>query len=413
MANRLQSVRTHILPACNFLSKGWEVGIIVLLIAMQSEYGFASFHIGMLAAVFIVSQVTISAFAGRIAHILHSRNVVLLAIGSSAVAWLILIFSRNLVLIYPALAFGGLSSGLFEPIGNSLVAKSSPTNRATAVGHFAACGDMGRIAVGAAAASLAGLIGLTPTFAILLGTTLLAFGLAEVLNRSLPDPTYAEKEEHIELGELLQNRKFRYATLAGIADSFSSASLYLFIPGLLTETKGIVDKHTGWYLGVFFCGYFAGRMGLGRLADRYGSAKLLMISKIAMSVLLVALIFVFGQWPIVALIFLLGIFTRGSSPIVRTMVADSVQDKSNFHNAFGTYSFASRGSSAFCRPIFFFVAGFAGWPVVFYILAGVSLATLYPALKYKKASAKPFPQLLSKTNAVLNVEPESQQSTAA
>jgi MFS family permease len=272
---------------------------------------------------------------------------------------------------------------------------------------------MGRIAVGAAALALTGFIGLTPTFAILLGTTFLAFGLAEVLNRNLPDPTYAEKEEHIELGQLLQNHKFRYATLAGIADSFSSASLYLFIPFLLTETKGIPDSKIGWYIGVFFCGYFAGRLGLGRLADRYGSANTLMASKVAMSALLVAFIFVFGVWTLGVVIFLLGIFTRGSSPIIRTMVADSVQDKSNFHNAFGTYSFASRGSSAFCRPIFMGVGSSAGWPAVFYIAAGVSLATLYPASKYKKAAARPLPHILSEPSTVLSVEQDSQHSSAA
>jgi FSR family fosmidomycin resistance protein-like MFS transporter len=384
--NTPKNLKNHILPVCNFLSKGWEVSILGLLVFMQQKHGFGLSIVGLLSTVFIVSQVAISAFAGKIAHVLHSRNVILLSIVFSAMAWLILIFTGNLTMIFLAFVFGGLSSGLFEPIGNSLVAKSSPRNRAIAIGNFAAFGDMGRIAMAAAAVAIAGFIGLTPTFAILMGTTLFAFGITVIFNRNLADPATEVKEEHIDLGQLLRNSKFCYATLAGIADSFSSASLYIFIPFLLVA-KGILLANTGWYIGVFFCGYFMGRLGLGRLADRYGAANTLMLSKIAMSVLILALIFASGSWPIIGLIFMLGIFTRGSSPIIRTMVADSMDDNTSFHNAFGTYSFASRGSSAICRPIFGYVASSAGIAAVFYIASIASIVTLYPASKYKKNDA--------------------------
>jgi uncharacterized membrane protein YfcA len=90
---------------------------------------------------------------------------------------------------------------------------------------------------------------------------------------------------------------------------------------------------------------------------------------------------------IVVLLYLLGVFTRGSSPIIRAMVADSIDDRVSFHNAFSAYSSASRGSTALCRPVAGFLASLAGVGAVFYMTAAVSLCTLYPAAKYKNLSA--------------------------
>src|ERR1700694_1209371 len=88
--------------------------------------------VGILSTIFIVSQIGISFFAGKIAHAVHGRNVVLLAIAASSLSWLTLFLSYKTGILYLAYVLGGLSSGLFEPIGNSLVARrSSSNNRGT------------------------------------------------------------------------------------------------------------------------------------------------------------------------------------------------------------------------------------------------------------------------------------------
>ena len=73
---------------------------------------------------------------------MRGRNVVLLAISASALSWLTLFLNHREGLLYLSYALGGVSSGLFEPIGNSLIAKgSSIKKRGTAIGNFAAlCG---------------------------------------------------------------------------------------------------------------------------------------------------------------------------------------------------------------------------------------------------------------------------------
>jgi predicted MFS family arabinose efflux permease len=379
---------TTTLSICNFLSKGWEVSILGMLAFLQHEYHLTFYMVGILSTVFIVSQISVSFFAGRIAHAVHSRNVIFLSMAASAVSWLVLFFSGNVEVLYRAYAFGGISSGLFEPIGNSLVAKiSNAKNRGTAIGNFAAYGDMGRIAVVAAATALAGTLGVNGASGVMFASALGALCLAGIYIPRASGADDAETREiPVHLADLRKNRKFCLATAAGIADSFSSASLYIWIPFLLIA-KGIALANTLYFNVIFFAGYMAGRLLLGRLADRHGAPQVLMASKLGMSVLIVLLTLLGGRWEMVALLFFLGVFTRGSSPIIRAMVADSIDERVSFHNAFSAYSSASRGATALCRPVCGFLASCAGIGSVFYMAAAVSLCTLYPAAKYKNGAA--------------------------
>jgi FSR family fosmidomycin resistance protein-like MFS transporter len=343
---------------CNFLSKGWEVSILGFLAFIQKEHGIPLYMVGILSSVFIITQITISFFAGRIAHAIHSRNVVFLSIAASGVSWFALFFSSHLAMLFLAYAFGGVSSGLFEPIGNSLVAKLSPSgNRSTAIGN---------------------------SCLVMFGSSVTALILAYIaIAKTNGEADSVPEEMPVHLGDLLKNRKFCFATAAGIADSFSSASLYIFIPFLLTA-KGIPLENTLYFNVIFFAGYMSGRLLLGRLADKHGAPNILMGSKVAMALLILLLTLVSGSALLLALLFLLGIFTRGSSPIIRAMVADTMDENISFHNAFSAFSSASRGSSALSRPIYGFLASFAGIASVFYLASAVSLLTLYPAAKYKR-----------------------------
>jgi predicted MFS family arabinose efflux permease len=373
-----------ILSVCNFLSKGWEVGILGLLAFLQQRYALSLYVVGILSTVFIVSQIGTSFFAGKIAHAIQSRNVILLAIAASGFGWLTLFFAHHVPALFLAYGLAGIASGLFEPIGVSLIARNSAANgRGKSIGDFSAFGDMGRIAVVAVATALAGWFGVNNACAMLLVTNVAAFILAASF-LGKPDRKAGQKtpKTRIHLRDLLNIRNFRYATLAGITDSFSSASLYIFIPFLLTA-KGISLANTLYFNVIFFGGYMAGRLVLGRIADRCGAPRTLMVSEVFMAALILVLTMASGIAAIVGLLFLLGIFTRGTSPIIRAMVADALDERSNFHDAFSAYSFASRGASAISRPIYGCLA-YSGIASVFYLASAVSLLTLYPAARYAR-----------------------------
>ena len=236
--------------------------------------------------------------------------------------------------------------------------------------------------------ALAGILGVNLSCAVLCVSAVIVFSLvSRAIDATADDDDAVVEEEPVHLGELMENRSFCLATAAGIADSFSSASLYIFIP-LLLKTKGIDLQYTLYFNVIFFAGYMSGRLALGRLADKYGAPRTLMASKIAMAALILLLTLASGSMMLATLLFLLGIFTRGSAPVIRAMVADSMDERSSFHNAFSAFSSASRGASAVSRPIFGFLASYSIFSV-FYTAAAVSLMTLYPAAKYKNLAPSP------------------------
>jgi len=99
-----------ILSICNFLSKGWEVGILGLLAFLQHRFALSLYMIGFLSTVFIVSQISISLFAGKIAHAIQSRNLILLAITASGFGWLTLLFAQHIPALFLAYVLAGLAS---------------------------------------------------------------------------------------------------------------------------------------------------------------------------------------------------------------------------------------------------------------------------------------------------------------
>lgn len=304
-----------VLSICNFFSKGWEVSILGLLAFLLQKYGLSLYLVGILSTVFIVSQVGVSFFAGKIAHAVHSRNVIFLAIASSGSAWLTLFFAHGIPALYVAYGLAGIASGLFEPIGNSLIAKrSAAKNRGAAIGNFAAFGDMGRIAVVAAATALAGWFGVNNACGLLFLSTIVALVLAaSFIAKTAEEQDLIGQPMHVPLHGLLKNGRFRLATLAGITDTFSSASLYIFIPFRLAG-KGIPLDNTLYYNVIFFAGYMAGRLILGRVADRFGAPRTLIVSEILMGALILLLTIASGKATIASVLFVLGLFARGTFP---------------------------------------------------------------------------------------------------
>src|SRR5690242_2342195 len=108
MAQKAASYRNRnnrILCLCNFLSKGWEVSILGFLVFIVDSNKLPLYAVGILSAVFIICQIGVSFFAGKIAHAIHSRNVILLSSGAGSFSWLMLCLSDGMGLLSLAYAF--------------------------------------------------------------------------------------------------------------------------------------------------------------------------------------------------------------------------------------------------------------------------------------------------------------------
>ncbi len=182
--------------------------------------------------------------------------------------------------------------------------------------------------------------------------------------------------------KLMKSPKYLLSLAAGVLDSFSSSSIFIFLPLLLVQ-KNINIASTGFFTALFFGGYFAGRLVLGRLGDRHGRSGVLIVAEVVMGIMMVSLVLTNSYLLLVTNIFLLGVFTRGTVPLIKAMVADGLKD-SEFESGYGLYSSAMRTSNALSRPAYSFVGNFLGIGSIFFVSAVVAILTTVPAYVFYK-----------------------------
>ena len=103
-----------------------------------------------------------------------------------------------------------------------------------------------------------------------------------------------------------------------------------------------------------------------------------------MAVFILLLIILNNLALMITILFFLGIFTRGTSPVVRAMVANSLKERGDFDKGFSFHSFSLNSSIATSRTIYGFAANIFGIASVFYLSALVALFTILPITIYSK-----------------------------
>lgn len=368
-----------------FLVKGWEVSLLLVLPIIKIQGKITVFELGVLAAVFSIFQMMTSLSAGYLAEKFGSKKVMTASILIYALCWLILSTPLNLFSLFIVYLLGGIGQGCFIPLANSQISKMADKNRATELGNFSAFADVGRVVLSTLTTFLIGSFGFLSasiSFGILAATASLFLIRIKLLGNTTKDEV---KSKHkIQIYNLLKIKKFVLAVISGIFDVFASSSLYIFIP-LLLIPKGIAISQVGFISAIFFTGFLFGRVFLGRLADKYGAVKILVFSQISMAILIFFIIFTDNFILISLILFVLGVFTRGTSPVIRAMVAEAVSDKNKFDKAFSLHSFSLNSSSIAARSLYGFSAGIFGISSVFYISAFVAILTLIPLYLYKNS----------------------------
>lgn len=367
-----------------FLIKGWEVSLLLVLPILQTQGKINVFELGILAAFFSLFQIITSLFSGNLAERFGNKRVMTISVLFYTLAWAVFSLPVDFTSLLVVYCLGGVATGSFIPLANSQIAQISDKNRAKELGDFSAFSDVGRVVLTGIVTFMIGNISLfaaSLTFAFLGFISTIVLVRSNILNIRIEEKVTLKP---IKLHHLLKVKKFIFAVLTGMFDVFASASLFIFIP-LLLIPKGINISSVGFLSALFFAGYLAGRVFLGRLADKYGSVKVLVISELLMAALIICLIFTSDFILVSAILFILGIFTRGTSPVIRAMMADSVFEKHRFDKAFSIHSFALTSSNVASRSVYGFSAGLFGITSVFYLSAFVALATLLPIYLYKRA----------------------------
>lgn len=387
------------LLSLHFLNDGIRTAIISLLpfVAKDlhlnfAQVGFLGSSQGALAFILALPAGFISTRVGGYKLILLS-----LLVYSLGILGISLVPNFFMLIIAFYLTAGGF--GMFHTVGYTLISRmSEKINIGKNLGNFTAIGDIGRILVPAIAISSVAFIGWRFTYLGMVMTGLFMF----VFIRLTVQKSRAEsleivpkvKENHYEWVKqmllILRQKNFLLIALTGVIDGLASNPIYIFLPFLLLH-KGVSATLLGIFMGIYFLGSLMGKSTLGRSVDKFGSIKVFIAAEILMSACLIVLTILQQIFPLLIIAFLLGAFTRGTTPVITTLFS-KVAHADHYEKVFGISETFLGITSAFAPIIMGIIADKFGIVFVFYTASLLAIFAILPIIILRKQKLeKPEP----------------------
>lgn len=355
-----------------------------------------SFGVGEKEAGVIISLANgVNTFAGLctifFSHHLGLFNTLGIIILLNSIGFLTNAFSSSLYLTGFCFIIATAGFGVFHNVAFSYItATSERQSLGKAMGDFTAIGDIGRIPL----ASLAGFLAAISIFEIPgwrvvcfaygIGALLFAGYIWRSFRSEIPglvadNPPAATPKKVFPSFSILRRRQYLLPISASVLDAFGGNQIFVFLPFLLFA-KGIDLKVIGGFALAFTIGCFIGKTLLGRLVDKFGARKVFLISEFILAILLVILIFGDNIFVVVGVSLLLGAVTKGTVPVIQTIIVEPSGNKDEHVGIFSINTF-SRGIANMISPLVFgFIASAIGINWAFVIMAIISVCAIIPVL---------------------------------
>ncbi len=360
---------------------GVDASLLLLLPFIAKDIGISLFQVGILGALVNVFAIIVALHTGRITATVGGLKALVIALAVYSLGLLGVTFANGFGWLVVMFALAGLGFGIFHPVAFSLVSSwSSRETRGTAMGRFTAVGEIGKVA-------LPGLLTLIVVHAGWRKPGLLyaAAGLALALCLYVLLRIQSKKNASVPLQaappvhwRAACNPHFLFAAATTFFDSIASGSLFVFLPFLLLQ-RGADPAILGSLVALFFLGSFAGKVYIGKLVDKLGSARVFIATDLLMALFIVLL--AHTSWLPLVIVFavLLGVFTKGTPPILQTMVSESAESHGNFEKAFGLNAFISGFAITLTPLALGFVSEKWGVAWAFNAMASAAVLALIPA----------------------------------
>ena len=362
---------TFLLNIFHVLIDGLFESVPLLLSFMAIAWGSGEKEVGLIISLAVMAS-TLTGLATKPLSRRFGRLTALIWITALYGAGFFMnAFSANLYFAGGCFILATAGHTVFHSISFSyLSAATDRTELGTALGNFTALGDIGRVPFTAltgfmAASSLAGLPGWRiVSFVYGLGALLFSYWAGSFLfskNARTPveDSAAANPTKNLPDFSLLRNSRYALPILANSFDAFGSDRIFTFLPFLLLA-KNIEPQKIGLFALLFTLSGFGGKMVCGRLVDRFGARPVFIAAESSMALLLGILVVATQPSLLMGIAFLLGIVTKGTVPAVQTIVANTVEDPTEYDDIF-TLNNLSRGATNIVAPLVFgFIAAAHG-----------------------------------------------------
>jgi MFS family permease len=361
------------------LHDGYTDLIWVALPIWQAEFSLSYAATGFLRTMFsgtmAVFQIPSAALAERIG------GATVLAVGTAlaGLCYALAGVSAGFVVLVAALLLGGLGAATQHPLGSALVARAFAGPRAiTALGTYNFAGDIGKMALPAAATSLLLIMPWRPAYG-LLGLVGIVAGIAIFVLTPRFAPERSADDRHAAPADQPGVRRARfepgYFLLLAIAaiDSATRAGFLVFLPFLLIA-KGASVTTAGFALTLVFVGGAAGKLACAWISARFGVIGTICITEGLTAAGIVAVL----TLPLEAALSLLpffGIVLNGTSSATYGSVPQFSRPAER-NRAFSWFYTGTLGAGALAPTVSGFAGDFVGVPTAVTIMAALVLLTL-------------------------------------
>jgi len=369
------------------MNDGFQASLVLLLPFIAAAQGLSLTEVGALGTILNFAGIVLALPAGYIAAKIGGIRTLLLALAIYTAGFVGAGLFGDYFMLVAVFLLTGIGFGLFHPVAFALIAKWTPKERrGRTIGNFTAIGDVGRIGISAAVSFVVVAVGWQRT-ALIYAAVAAITGAALFIFLHKRDAVAPKEHKpiHMTLWQIIKNRRLVFALSAGALDSFASNALFIFLPFLLLA-RGVDPVLLGSFTAAYFIGNLFGKTLLGRLVDVFGNAKVFVVSELLMAGLIFVLANSSPIWLIIASSIVLGVFTKGTVPVLQTMISDSVEHHGNFEKAFGLAGITTGVAVTIAPIVLGAVSDELGITAAFNVMAVAALLAVIPAIAFFIAS---------------------------
>ena len=369
----------------HILNDGFYASLFLFLPFLTDEFGMSLTQAGLLGTVVNSIGIFCALPAGYLTTRIGGIRLLILSVILYGIGYIGTGLASTYPWLFPMFVIAGIGFGFFHPVAFGLVTRiSTAGNRGKNMGNFTAVGDVGKIGISSLLTFIVVAIGWRQT-AMIYGGVAITIALVFVV--------FLEKQHHIVekstgqnalvgMWDIFVHPRFFLAMLTSFLDVFSGASLFVFLPFLLLA-RGIDAAFLGTFSAVFFLGNLFGKSVLGRFADRFKSAKVIIASELCMAVCIVALALSTSIVVIVFCSVILGMFTKGTVPVIQTMVAESSDHHGQFEKSFAVSGLIGSIALTIAPVALGVIADQWGIVAAFYAMAVTAALAIIPAFFFQ------------------------------
>jgi MFS transporter, FSR family, fosmidomycin resistance protein len=389
--------RAVLAAACSihFVHDGFSDILYVLLPIWANEFRLSFAQVGVIRTAYSGAMAAFQIPAGLLAERWGERRLLAAGTAVTACGFILAGTVGSFLSLLAVLLVAGLGSGVQHPLSSSLVSKAYETGpRRAALGTYNFSGDLGKVAVPAAVAFAAlvvgwrtasaayGMLGLVAAAAIL--------GVLARLTVDEPGPVAIDRPEESAPGQsgwgIRDLRGFQALTAIGMIDNATRTGFLTFLPFALIA-KGSSVAGVGTALALLFAGGAVGKFACGLVAERLGVIRTVVLTEMATALGILALIP--SPLPVaLAILPLMGVALNGTSSVLYGTVADLVAaDRRS--RAYGLYYTLTIMSSALAPSVYGMISDLAGVSTTLVVVSALVLTTIPLCLVLRASVAEP------------------------